>query len=576
MNRVLIVDDKADNRYMLRALLQGHGYVVDEAGHGAEALVRARQAPPALIITDLLMPVMDGYSLLKNWKADEQLKRIPFVVYTATYTDPKDERLALDLGADAFIVKPAEPEPFMARILEVLARKECGELPPRSAATTEESVIFKEYNEVLVRKLEDKALQLEEANRALRQDIAERESLEKQLRQAQKMEAFGQLAGGVAHDFNNLMTVVTSYCELLLKGAIPPHEQRDVIREILKAGERAAALTRQLLAFSRKQLLQPIELDLNRLIRETEKMLLRLIGEDIDLTATLDPALAWVKADPGQIEQVIMNLIVNARDAMPTGGHLTIETRNVELDQSYAQTHPEVGPGNYVMLAVADSGRGMDDATKSRLFEPFFTTKEPGKGTGLGLATVHGIVKQSGGSIEVYSEAGRGTTFKVYLPRIKPVVSSGTSMPDPSLMPQGTETILLAEDEAEVRAAVRLVLATSGYTVLESQSVDDALRICRQHQGPIHLLMTDVVMPKMSGRQLAESVVALLPKIKVLYISGYTDDAVVRHGVLEAGMPFLQKPFTPMVLARKVREVLGGTDNTELVPPFSQQQSIIP
>jgi signal transduction histidine kinase len=542
MNRVLIVDDKPDNLYMLRALLQGHGYAVEEARNGVEALLMARQSPPTLIISDLLMPVMDGYTLLKTWKADDRLKMIPFVVYTATYTDPKDERLALTLGADAFIIKPAEPEPFIARILEVLAKKERGELPPGNEAPVEEEVIFKQYSEVLVRKLEDKAHQLEQANRALCEDIALRKSLEEQFRQAQKMEAFGQLAGGVAHDFNNLLTVITSYTELLLGGAIPPDEQRNVIREIRRAGERAASLTRQLLAFSRKQILQPVELDLNGLVREIEKMLRRLISAD---------------TDPGQIEQVIMNLVVNARDAMPSGGFLTIETKNVELDQNYVQKHPEIQPGEYVMLAVTDSGCGIDDAAKSKLFEPFFTTKEPGKGTGLGLATVHGIVKQSGGSIEVYSEVGQGATFKVYLPRIKAPASSGKSLPELALMPRGTETILLAEDEPEIRAVVRLVLESSGYTVLESHSGEEALQICRQYQAPIHLLVTDVVMPKMSGRQLAESVVAVHPNIRVLYLSGYTDDAVVRHGVLEAGMHYLQKPFTPILLARKVREVLG-------------------
>jgi signal transduction histidine kinase len=557
MNRALIVDDKPDNLYMLRVLLQGHGYAVDEAGNGAEALALARQTPPTVVISDLLMPVMDGYSLLRHWKADDRLKSIPFVVFTATYTDPKDERLALNLGADAFIVKPTEPEPFMARILEVLTKKERGD-PPSSddEARSDEEVIFKQYSEVLVRKLEDKALQLEQANRALREDLANRRILEAQLRQAQKMEAFGQLAGGIAHDFNNLM--VTSYSELLLSGSIPPEEQRGVIREILKAGDRAASLTRQLLAFSRKQLLQPVELDLNRLISETERMLRRLIGEDIELATALEPALGWVRADPGQIEQVIMNLIVNARDAMPRGGRLVIETQNVELDQRDAEKHPEVPPGDYAMLAVSDSGCGMDDVTKSKLFEPFFTTKEADKGTGLGLATVHGIVKQSGGSIEVYSELGRGTMFKIYLPRISPAASLDKPYPGPALVPRGTETILLAEDEPGVRAAVRLVLESSGFKVLEARSAEEAMRICRTHQAPIHLLVTDVVMPTMSGRQLAECAAAARPNIKVLFMSGYTDDSVVRHGVLGAGMRFLQKPFTPMVLARKVREVLGA------------------
>lgn len=372
------------------------------------------------------------------------------------------------------------------------------------------------------------------------------------------MEAFGQLAGGVAHDFNNLLTVITGYSEMLLSGAIPAEKHPDLIREIRKAGNRAASLTRQLLAFSRKQILQPVELSLNAVVVDTEKMLGRLIGEDIDLATALDPDLGSVRADPGQIEQVIMNLVVNARDAMPAGGHLTIETRNVELDQAYSQKHAEARPGEFVMLAVTDSGCGMDMATKAKIFEPFFTTKEVGKGTGLGLATVHGIVKQSGGSIEVYSEVGRGTTFKIYLPRLKGPVSSSKSFPGLFQMPRGTETILLAEDEEGVRAAVCLALESNGYTVLAARNGDEALQLCRQHSDPIHLLITDVVMPQMSGRQLADLVVAQRSRIKVLYLSGYTDDAVVRHGVLEAGMAFLQKPFTPLALARKVREILGN------------------
>ena len=297
-------------------------------------------------------------------------------------------------------------------------------------------------------------------------DITERKLLEEQYRQAQKMEAFGQLAGGVAHDFNNLLTVITGFSEMLLSGAIPAEKQHDAIREIRKAGNRAASLTRQLLAFSRKQVLQPVELNLNAVVADTEKMLRRLIGEDIDLATSLDPALGSVKADSGQIEQVIMNLVVNARDAMPTGGHLTIETQNVELDQSYAQNHAGVQPGKYVMLAVADSGCGMDEGTRARIFEPFFTTKEVNKGTGLGLATVHGIVKQSGGSIEVYSEVGHGTTFKIYLPRLKGALPSSKSSPGFSVIPCGTETILLAEDEEGVRASVRISLESNGYSVL--------------------------------------------------------------------------------------------------------------
>jgi PAS domain S-box-containing protein len=389
-------------------------------------------------------------------------------------------------------------------------------------------------------------------------DITEKKGLEGQLHQSQKMEAFGQLAVGVAHDFNSLLTIITGYSDMLLHGSIAPEKQRYFIREIRAASDKAAGLTRQLLAFSRKQMLQPVDLNLNTLVAETEKMLSRLIGEDIDLATELDPALGQVRADPSQIEQVIMNLAVNARDAMPTGGHLTIETRNVELDDNYVKKHPEAQAGTHVMLAVTDSGCGMDEATRVRVFEPFFTTKEVGKGTGLGLATVHGIVKQSNGCIEVYSEPGLGSTFKIYLPRLKETAESVRSLANETLMPVGTETILFAEDEEGVRGFVRLALESLGYTVLAARNGAEAEHICQQHSGPIHLLLTDVVMPKMSGRQLADQVAGQRPQIKVLYLSGYTDDAVVRHGVLQSGVAFLQKPLTSMVLAKKVREVLDA------------------
>lgn len=387
-------------------------------------------------------------------------------------------------------------------------------------------------------------------------DITEKKHLEASLLHAQKMEAFGQLAGGIAHDFNNLLTVIIGFSEVLLSERVPAEKQGEHILEIRKAGDRAAALTRQLLAFSRKQLLQPTELNLNAVVADIEKMLGRLIGEDIDLATSLDPALGSVKADPGQIEQVIINLIVNARDAMPRGGHITVETRNVELDPAYARTHAEIQPGHFVLLAVTDSGCGMDDRTRSRVFEPFFTTKGAGRGTGLGLATVYGIIKQSGGSIEVYSEIDHGTTFKIYLPRLDGGARVSRSAPGAEHTPGGTETILLAEDQDEVRAIARMALESSGYKVLAASCGDDAVELCRNYPGPIHLLLTDVVMPRMSGRQLVELVVAMRPEIEVLYLSGYTDDAVVRHGVLEAGIAFLHKPFTPLVLTRKVREVL--------------------
>ncbi|MEW6543394.1 MAG: response regulator [Nitrospirota bacterium] len=393
-------------------------------------------------------------------------------------------------------------------------------------------------------------------------DISEHKRLEEQLRQSQKMEAVGRLAGGVAHDFNNLLMVIKGYSELLLTRTDLDVQLRKEVEEIGKAGERAAALTRQLLAFSRKQVLQPAILDLKVVLANMDNLLRRVIGEDIILKTVSDPVLGRVKADPGQIEQVIMNLATNARDAMPQGGHLTVELRNVELDETYAQTHIGATPGRYVMLAVSDTGCGMDAATRARIFEPFFTTKEPGKGTGLGLATVYGIVKQSAGHVWVYSEPGRGTTFKVYLPRTEETAVSSATEAAGVAPPLGTETILLVEDDERVRQLVGDMLKQYGYTVLIAQDGKEALRIAQEHKGVLHLLVTDVVMPGMSGRILAGRIALLRPEeVKVIYMSGYTDDAIVHHGVLDADVVFLQKPFSPETLGRKIREVLDAPRN---------------
>ena len=392
---------------------------------------------------------------------------------------------------------------------------------------------------------------------AIKQDVTAQRLLEDQFRQAQKMEAVGRLAGGVAHDFNNLLSVITSYSEILLEDLGPADPRRADLDEIRKAAGAAAGLTRQLLAFSRQQVLQPRVLSPNAVIEGVDKMLRRLIGEDVELETVLARDTGAIKADPGQIEQVIMNLAVNARDAMPEGGRLTIATSNVELDSIYTGDHIPVTPGPYVLLAVTDTGVGMNAETKRRLFEPFFTTKEKGKGTGLGLATVYGIVKQSGGFIWVYSEVGQGTTFKIYLPR----VPEAPTAPEPVRSPEslrGTETILIAEDSPAVRSAARQVLERLGYAVLDAPNGAAALDVGTRHSGALQLLLTDVVMPEMSGRQLAEQLSVVRPGLKVLYVSGYTDDAVVRHGVLEQGIAYLEKPFTPGRLARKVREVLDA------------------
>jgi two-component system, cell cycle sensor histidine kinase and response regulator CckA len=389
-------------------------------------------------------------------------------------------------------------------------------------------------------------------------DDTERRRVEEQLRQSQRLDAIGLLAGGVAHDFNNLLGVITGYAELA-GTQLPPGlgRVRQYVEEIRRAGERAAALTGQLLAFSRKQLLQPRVTDLNAIVLDVEKLLRRLIGEDVDLVSIVQPGLDRVRVDPPQIEQVIMNLAINARDAMPRGGKLTLETANVLLDDEYVRLHREAKPGPHMMLAVSDTGYGMDSRTQARIFEPFFSTKGTGKGTGLGLATVYGIVKQSDGSIWVYSEPGQGTTFKIYLPRAEAIAGDL----DPRIEalappPQGWETVLVVEDEETLRDIVREGLTAAGYAVLEARHAGEALRVCDQYRDPIHLLITDTVMPGLGGRELAQRMKALRPEIKVLYMSGYTDDAVVRHGVLTEQVAFLQKPFSLDTLARKVRAEL--------------------
>jgi signal transduction histidine kinase/ActR/RegA family two-component response regulator len=391
--------------------------------------------------------------------------------------------------------------------------------------------------------------ELESSNEALRRS-------EGQLRQAQKLEAIGRLAGGVAHDFNNLLTVIMGHGSLLHQRLEPDDPNCRDMEEILRAADRAAGLTRQLLAFSRQQVLEPKVLDLNAIVTELDRMLRRLIGEDIDLVTATADGLGHVKADPGQVEQVLMNLVVNARDAMAEGGKLTIETANVDLDKGYTQSRIDLKPGRYVMLAVSDTGCGMSAETVSRIFEPFYTTKESGRGTGLGLSTVHGIVKQSDGHIEVYSELGQGTTFKVYLPRVEGATEPIRPHAPVMNAPGGGERILLVEDEAAIRRMVRKSLELRGYSVVEAIDGSEAISIVERGTQPLQLLITDVVMPLMSGPELAQRMATMRPDLRVLFVSGYTDRALIHQGLRRPGTAFLQKPFTPDVLAQKVREIL--------------------
>ncbi len=443
---------------------------------------------------------------------------------------------------------------YLAEVREMLQRKLAGE----RGTAYEMEIIAKDGRRITVEANTKLVYQEGVAIgvQGIARDVSERKLLEDQLRQSQKMEAIGQLAGGVAHDFNNLLTAINGYSSLALQRMNGNDPIRGYLEEIKKAGDRAANLTRQLLAFGRKQILQPLALNLNDIVTDMNKLLRRLIGEDIILTAKLDPALKKIKADPGQIEQILVNLVVNARDAMPQGGNLTIETASVELHEEYASKHVGVLPGNYVMLAISDTGVGMNEETQARIFDPFFTTKEKEKGTGLGLSTVYGIVKQSGGNIWVYSEPGHGTTFKIYLPQLESPATQTEIEAKEEAAPRGSETILLVEDEDIVRALARQILEQAGYNVLEARGGEEVVHLSAEHSGAIDLLLTDVVMPKASGKEIADLITSIRPNVRVLFMSGYTDEAIVHHGVLDSGVEFIQKPFTPASLARKVREVL--------------------
>ena len=559
MPRVLIVDDGAENLYLLRALLQGHGYEVDEAYDGASALAKALQQPPDMAISDLLMPIMDGYTLLREWRTNSLLKSIPFIVYTATYTEPRDERLALDLGADAFIVKPAEPEHLIARIREIEARQPQETLDQ----TVDEPDLLKEHAGVLVRKLEKKVRQLEQANRRLLQEASEREraqaallASEERLRHAQKMEAVGRLASGVAHDFNNLLTVVSSHAEIILETPDASETVRECARSIAKVSERAAAMTRRLLGFSRRTAVQPEIVDLNRTVCDACELLRRLIGADIELTTKISTEVCRTKIEPVQLDQILMNLAINARDAMPNGGRLEIETAHVVLSGSDSE-HTGCSRGPRVMLAVHDTGIGMTPETLARIFDPFYTTKPAGRGTGLGLAIVRSIVQQSGGCVHVQSEPGVGTTLKVFLPAVDlPVTTQEEATAGNGL--RGTETVLLVEDNEDVRDVAQTSLELHGYKVLPARDGTQALELAQEHGDRIDLVVTDCVLPNLSGSELLIKLRQRLPNLKALFMSGHMQDAALRQGLLDGPVPFIQKPYTPVLLARKVREVLDG------------------
>jgi two-component system, cell cycle sensor histidine kinase and response regulator CckA len=507
--RILFVEDAVTDVELEERELRKGGLVFKSMRiESRDDLIHALNSfKPDLIISDHSLPHMDGLMALRI--ARELCPDVPFIFVSGTIGEERAVQ-SLKEGATDYVVKGR-----LERLVPVVERA------------------LKESRERV-----------------------ERRQLEEEYRQAQKMEAIGRLAGGVAHDFNNLLTAILGYGQLILSELEEKNPLHEYASEVVKAGERAATLTRQLLVFSRKQILQPKPLDLNAIVREMERMLRRVIGENIDLLTSCAPQLGRVHADAGQIEQVLMNLVVNARDAMPDGGKLTIETAEMELDRSYAEQHSDVAPGKYVVLAVTDTGIGMTPDVKARIFEPFFTTKGAGQGTGLGLSTVYGIVNQSGGHIVLYSEPGHGTSFKICLPRVDEAPEPAPPPADGAPAASGSETILLVEDEEIVRRLARNVLSEKGYRVLEAVDGKSAVDICNAHLGPIDLLLTDLVMPGMSGRDLALYIHATRPSTKVLFMSGYSEGAVIHQGMLEEHTPFLSKPFSPDALVRHVRETL--------------------
>gem|GEM_PF-926134 len=494
--------------------------------------------PPAYdaVLIDLRMPEQSGLDFVREAKG-RHLSLPPFIMISCK-GDESAAIASLKLGAADYVAK-------------------CEGYLDQLVYTIDRAIAHERLNHL------NAQLQAQLAERERAQ--AERDKLEEQLRASQKMEAIGSLAGGIAHDFNNLLSVILSFTDLALE-RVTDDRLKEHLKEVRSAGELATTLTRQLLAFSRKQILQPVLLNLNETASGVEKMFRRILGENINYMRVLSPDLGMVRADPGQIEQVLLNLVINARDAMPSGGKLTIETSNVEIDEACAAHSVEVKPGPYVQLVVTDTGRGMDERTRKRVFEPFFTTKEKGKGTGLGLSTVYGIVKQSGGNIWVQSEPGQGAAFKICLPRELPsTTETDAQLPAVPRRSAGTETILVVEDEVALLRVARMSLEAAGYTVLTASDGQDALLICAQHAGDIHLLLTDVVMPRMSGRALAQTLSRTRPSLKVIYMSGYADDSVVRRCLLEPGARFLVKPFSMNDMTRKVRDVLdrGSTNVTE-------------
>ena len=549
---ILVIDDETTIRRAIAVFLSDQGYDVREAPDGRAGLACFRRDNPDVILVDLRMPEIDGLEVLRV--VAEESPQTPTIVISGTGVMAHAVE-ALHRGAWDYVLKPIQDMGVLEHsVVKVIER---AELIRENRA----------HQERLEEQIKQRTAELESANRALTEQIDERmraederRSLEAQLRHAQKMEAVGQLAGGVAHDFNNVLTAILGNAELAersIESFVPPDSRAtEALKQIEQSALRAAGLTRQLLAFSRRQVSQPRVIDLNRTLIDMDGMLRRLLTENIHLTMHNPPAVGNIRIDPGQMEQVIMNLVVNARDAMPNGGKLIIETADANLDDAYGALHAEAKPGPHVMLSVSDTGVGMTGETQERVFEPFFTTKVFGRGTGLGLAMVYGIVQQVGGHITVYSEPGRGTTFKVFVPMVELAAEPAEVRGDDIAAPHGTETLAVCEDDPLVRNLMIQILEGAGYGVMGAEDGEQTLNRVRECDGKVSLLITDVIIPDMNGQELSETVRSIVPGIKTLFVSGYTANVIAHHGVLDEGVEFLEKPFNRQSLLRRVRELL--------------------
>ncbi len=560
--KILSVDDKAENLYMLEALLRGHGHEVDSASNGLTALQLAERGVYDLIISDILMPRMDGFQLCRELKKDDRLRQIPFIFYTATYTDPRDASFALSLGADRFLIKPLEPEAFMQAVEEVVTQR-AGTAPPVESgeAPEDEAIYLKEYNARLIAKLEKKMLDLEAANRALIEDIAERERaalerarLEERLRQAQKMEAIGTLAGGIAHDFNNILAGIIGFADLGLQEVSDPLAADQHFREILKAGERARDLVKQILAFSRHREQDRKPLRLDDTVHEALRLMRATLPPSIGLVTRIDTGTPSVLADGTQVHQIVTNLVANASHAIcGQNGAITVQLAVFQVDEDFSQTHPDLRPGRYVRLSVSDNGRGIPPETMGRIFEPFFTTKAPGEGTGLGLSVVHGLIKSFDGAITVYSEPGHGTTFHLYFPALE--FGATATQPEERAEPRGRgERILFVDDEPVLAMLGERFLTRLGYQPVIKTDARAALALFRE--DPFDLVITDLTMPHISGIELARSVWATRPDTRVVLTTGYSATLDSQRAQEIGFRELLLKPYTVHSLGEALQRAL--------------------